>query len=147
MKENLKKCTSFEERKGTRYVRGKVYFVIVLYTKVYFVYKTISQISFNLFCSGDIRLLSEFLRKWGWFQGQNESFLKYLGQKLEFQNTETQFCRWRSTDNNDINIFLSLKNPCTFLLAKEKTWKCILALIVNYRKIVQKNKLCHPKQQ
>ena len=34
-----------------------------------------------------------------------------------------QFCRWKSTDNNDINIFLSLENPCTFLLAKEKTWK------------------------
>ena len=26
---------------------------------------------------------------------------------------------------NDINIFLSLENPCTFLLAKEKTWKNI----------------------
>ena len=33
-------------------------------------------------------------------------------------------CRWKSTDNNDINIFLSLENPCTFLLGKEKTWKC-----------------------
>ena len=28
-----------------------------------FVYKTVSQISFNLFCSGNKRLLSEFLRK------------------------------------------------------------------------------------
>ena len=25
--------------------------------------------------------------------------------------------------NNDTNIFLSLEHPCTFLLAKEKTWK------------------------
>ena len=67
------------------------------------------QISFNLFCSGDKRLLSEFLRRWGWFQGNND----------------TWFCRWKSSDNNDINIFLSLENPCTFLLAKVKTWKCI----------------------
>ena len=37
-----------------------------------------------------------------------------------------QFRRWKTTDNNDINIFLSLGNPCTFLLAKENTWKCIL---------------------
>ena len=44
-----------------------------------FVYKAESQISFNFFCSGDKRLLSEFLRKWGWFQGQNECFPKYLG--------------------------------------------------------------------
>ena len=43
-----------------------------------FVYKTVSQISFNLFCSGDKRLLSEFFRKWGWFQGHNERFPKYL---------------------------------------------------------------------
>ena len=28
-------------------------------------------------------------------------------------------------DYNNINIFLSLENPCTFLLAKEKTWKLI----------------------
>ena len=34
------------------------------------------------------------------------------------------FCRWKSTDNNDINIFMSLENA-TFLLAKEKTWKHI----------------------
>ena len=84
-----------------------------------------SQISFKLFCSGDKRLLSEFLRKWGWFQGHNERFPKYLGEKLKFQKTKTRFCRWKSTDNNDINIFLSLENPCTFLLAKEKTWKRI----------------------
>ena len=38
---------------------------------------------------------------------------------------ETPFCRWKSTDNNDINVFLSVENPCTFLLAKEKTWKRI----------------------
>ena len=44
-----------------------------------FFYKTLSQISFNLFCSGDRRLLAEFLRKWGWFQGHNERFPKYLG--------------------------------------------------------------------
>ena len=33
------------------------------------------------------------------------------------------FCRWRSNDDSDINVFMSLENPCTFLLAKEKTWK------------------------
>ena len=39
----------------------------------------VSQISFKLFCSGDKRLLSEFLRKWGWFHRLNEGFPKYLG--------------------------------------------------------------------
>ena len=36
------------------------------------------------------------------------------------------FWRWKSTNNNDINIFLSLENPCTFLLTKEKTWRRIV---------------------
>ena len=43
------------------------------------VYKTLSQISFNLFYSGDKTLLPELLRKWGWFHGHNEPFPKYLG--------------------------------------------------------------------
>ena len=90
-----------------------------------FVYKTLSQISFNLFCSGDERLLSEFLRKWGWFHGHNERFPKHLGWKLKFQKPKTDFCWWKSNDYNDINIFLLLENSCTFLLAKEKTWKSI----------------------
>ena len=60
-----------------------------------------------------------------WFQGHNERFPKYLGWKLKSQKTETEFCRWKSTDNNNINTFLSLENPCTFFLAKEKTWKRI----------------------
>ena len=30
--------------------------------------QNVSQISFDLFCSGDKRLLLEFLGKWGWIQ-------------------------------------------------------------------------------
>ena len=30
-KENLKKCTSFEEQEGTRYIRRNVYFGIVVF--------------------------------------------------------------------------------------------------------------------
>ena len=88
-----------------------------------FVNKNLSQISFNLFCTGDNKLLSEFLRKWSWYQKQR--FPKYLGWQLKFQKSETRFCRSKSTDNNDINIFLSLENRYTYLLAKEKTWKSI----------------------
>ena len=113
----LQKCTSFEEQEGIRYIIFRKTFILVYYLQLSFVYKTMSQISFKLFCSGDKRLLSEFLRKWGWFQVHNERFPKYLGWKLKFQKTETCFCRWKSTDNNDINIFQSLENPCTFFLA------------------------------
>ena len=47
-----------------------------------------------------------------------------LGKNQNFKNL-TWFCRWKSTDDKDVNIFLSLENPCTFLLAKEKICKCI----------------------
>ena len=66
-----------------------------------FTYKTMSQISFNLFWSEDKRILPEFLRKLGWFQGHNERFTKYLDLKLKFQKPR----------------------PRNFSLAKEKTWK------------------------
>ena len=31
-KENFRKCTSFEEQKGTRYIRGNVYFGIIIFS-------------------------------------------------------------------------------------------------------------------
>ena len=34
-----------------------------------------------------------------------------------------------------------------FYMRKQRPENVFLSLIVNYRKIVQKNKLCHPKQQ
>ena len=44
-----------------------------------------------------------------------------LVKKSNFKKTETQFCRRKSNDYNNINMFLSLDYPCTFLLAKENT--------------------------
>ena len=38
------------------------------------------------------------------------------------------------------------KTLVPFSLGKERPENSFLTLIVNYRKIVQKNKLCHPKQ-
>ena len=88
--------------------------------QLFFIYKTVSQISFNLFFSGDKDFYQSSLGNEVEVRGHNERFPKYLGWKLKFQKTETRFSRWKSTDNKDINIFLSLENPC-----KEKTWKCI----------------------
>ena len=54
-------------------------FILELLSSAVFRLKNCAQISFKLFCSGDKRLLSQFLRKWVWFQGLNERFPKYLG--------------------------------------------------------------------
>ena len=45
--------------------------------------------------------------------------------KNKISKNWARICGWKSTDNKDINIFLSLENPCTFLLANEKTQKRI----------------------
>ena len=93
------------------------------YLQLSFVYKTVSQISFKLFCLGDKRLLSEFLRKWGWFQGHSERFLNILAKNSNFKKLRHSFvdetalitttlissCHWKSLV------------PCT----KETTWKRI----------------------
>ena len=91
------------------------------YLQVSFVYKTVSQIFLKFLCPGDKKLLSEFLRKWGRFKDINV-FPNILAKN---KKTETLFCRWKSADNNDFIIFLSLENHSIFLLAKEKTCKSI----------------------
>ena len=49
--------------------------------------------------------------------------------------------------NNYMNILLSLKNPCTFLLAKEKTWKDIFNSNSELSQNYTEKELCHLKQQ
>ena len=99
-----------------------------------------SQIFFSLYCSGDKSLLSDFLRKWGWFHEYDVLFPKSLGTKLEFQKTETQFCRRKSDDYNEINILPLENSPCTVLLAKEKNWKRIFNTNkeLSQRKVIEK---------
>ena len=120
-------------------ILGKM-FILALSSAAFRLQKHVSDF-FTFFCSGDRRLLSEFLRKWGWFHGHNEDFHKYLHWELKFQKTKTQSCRWKNTDNNDINIFLSLENPVPFCLGKKRPGNAFLTLTVNYLRIVQKNKL------
>ena len=47
-------------------------FILTLLPSAVFRLQNRVLISFNLLCSG------EFLKKWGWFQGHNELFPKYL---------------------------------------------------------------------
>ena len=75
-----KLLNSFEKVLNSKKIQGifAETFIFSLLFSTSFVYKIASQISFNLFYSGDKRLFSEFLRKWGWFQGHSKLFLKYL---------------------------------------------------------------------
>ena len=57
--------------------------------------------------------------------GTYPTFPQISWLRIKFSNNRGTVLYMKSTDNNDINIFLSLGNPCTFLLAKEKTGKRI----------------------
>ena len=58
---------------------GETFILALLSSAVFRLQNRVSDIFLNLSCSGDKRLLSEFLRKWGWFKGHNERFPKYIG--------------------------------------------------------------------
>ena len=126
-KENLKKCCGFEEQK-VQSIFGEM-FILAFCLQLSFVFKTLSQIPFNLLCSGDKRVLPGKRLLSGSEMMISETKWTQIPQifwlKIKIKETETQFCRWKSNNNNNIKIFLSLENPCAFLLVKEKTWKCI----------------------
>ena len=97
-----------------------------------FTYKTVSQISFNLFCSGDKRLLSEFVRKWGQFQGHNERFPK----NQNFKKLRHYFSDERPLITTTLISSCHWKTLVAFYLQKKRPENIFLTLTVNYRKIV-----------
>ena len=143
--QNWLKCNSFEKQNGTRYIAGNVYFGIIIFSCLS---SAKQSLRFLLICF--VREIKGFYRS---LLGNEVDFTDIMNiylnvlAKKKFQKTETLTFRWKSKDYNNINVFLSLEIPCTFLLAKEKTWKTFLTLRVSHSKIVQKNKLCHAKQQ
>ena len=99
-------------------------FIWHYYLQLSFVYKTVSQISFKLFCSGDkiirVKNYQSSIGNEVDFRDILNVSPDILAKNWNFKKLRQWFCRWKSTDNNDINIFLSLENPCTFLLAKNR---------------------------
>ena len=113
-KENLKKYTSFEEQKGVQVIFLETFILTLSSLAIFLLQNRVSDFFFC--CLGDKRRLSDFLRKWSWFYGHDVRLPKSIDSKLEFKKTETRFCRWASNDHNDISIFLSLENLCSFML-------------------------------
>ena len=92
-----------------------------------FACKIMSQISFNLFAREIKDFYQSSIRNEVDFRDLMNASPNILAKNSNFKKVR-QFCRWKSTDNNDFNIFLSLETTCTFLVAKEKTWKRIFNL-------------------
>ena len=141
----MKKCTSFEEQKCTRYIRGNIYFGIIVFT---FLSSAKQCLRFLLIC---------FAReKKGFYQS-------FLLNKIDFRDLMNVSLNILAENQNSKKLrhgFVDKGVLRTTTLISSCHWKALvpfslhkkylklefLTLIAIYRKIVQKNKLCSPKQ-
>ena len=71
---------------------------------------------------------------------------------LKIKITENTFLRHSFVDERAMVITILIfschwKTIVTFCLRKKRLEKAFLTLTMNYRKIIQKHNLCHPKEQ
>ena len=133
--ENLKKCTTFEEQKGTRYIRGNVYFGIIVFSCLS---STKPCLRFLLICfAREIK---------GFYQsslGNEVDFMDIMNvsPNILAKNENFKKLRHGSVDKRTI-ITTALTSSChwktlvPFCLQKRRPEKAFLTLIVNYCKIV-----------
>ena len=133
--ENLKKCTTFEEQKGTRYIRGNVYFGIIVFSCLS---STKPCLRFLLICfDREIK---------GFYQsslGNEVDFMDIMNvsPNILAKNENFKKLRHGSVDKRTI-ITTALTSSChwktlvPFCLQKRRPEKAFLTLIVNYCKIV-----------
>ena len=145
-KENLKKCTSFEEQKGARYIQKNVYFNIIIFICLS---STKSCLRFLLNCF--------FWEIKGFHQSSLGNEVDFraimnlspniLAKNPNFKNLRHGFVDERTLMPTTIISSCHWKTFVPFRLQKERPENPFLKLIVNSCKILQKNKLCHSKQQ
>ena len=126
-KGNLKKCPSFEEQNGTRYILGNIYFEIIVVSCLLF---TKPCLRFIIICFA--RQKKGFYQiSWG-----NEVDFTYFADmikvfpKISPQNQNFKKLRHSFVDEKAMTIISSchwktLLPFSTFVLAKKKTWKRI----------------------
>ena len=142
----MKKCNNFEEKKGTSYIWEKVYFGIIIFSCLSSA-KPCLRFLLNCFVREVKVFLQSSLGNEVDFRdtmnfspntlAKNENFKKmrhgFINERVLITTTLISSCHW--------------KTLVTFCLRKKIPENVLLTLIVNYRKIVQKNKLCYSKQQ
>ena len=114
------------------------------YFQLSFVCKTVSRISFKLFCSGLKGFYQSSLGNKIDFRDMNVS-PNTLTEDWNFKNLRLGLVDERALITTTSMSSCHWKTLLPFCLQKKRPENAFLRLIVNYRKIVQKNKLCHWK--
>ena len=135
----MKKCTSFVEQKGIRYIQGNVCFGIFV---------------FSCYLSGDKCFTQEIK---GFYLSSLENEVDFrdimnistnnLAKNQNFKKLTEGFLDERALITTTLIYFCHCKTLVPLCLQKQRPENKFLTLTVNYHKIVQKNKLCHPKQK
>ena len=141
----MKKCTSFEEQKGTRYIRGKVYFSNIVFSCLWS-----TKRCFRFLLIGFSREINGFYQR---SFGNEVHFREIMNvspnilvKNQNFKKLRQNFVDERAMITTTLISSCHRKTLVPFCLRKKRADNAFLTLSVNYRKIVQKNKLCHPKQ-
>ena len=142
----MKEWTSSEEQKGTRYIQGSIYFGIIVFRCLS---STKPCLRFLLICFaqeikgfyerslgneidfGDIMNVSPNILAKNWNLKKLRHY--FVDERALITSTLISSCHWRTL--------------VSFCLEKKRLEDAFLMLIVNYCKILQKNKLCPPIQQ
>ena len=142
----MEKCTSFEEQKSTRYIRRNIYLGIIVFS---YLSSTKTFLRFLLIC---------FARETkGFYQssfGNEVDFrdIMNISRNILTKNWNFKKLRQDFVDERAL-IIMTLISSChwktlvLFSLRRKRPENAFLTLTVNYRKILQENELCHPKQQ
>ena len=136
----MKKCTSFEKQKGTRYIRENAYFGIIMFCCLS---STKLCLSFFLNC-----FLPEIK---GFYQSSLGNSVDFrdimnvspniLAKSKNFKKLMQCFVDERALITTTLISSCLWKTLVPFCLQKKRPENAFLSLIVNYRKVVQKNKL------
>ena len=136
----MRKYTSFEEQKGTRYIWGNDYFGIIVFSCLS---STKSCLRFLLICF--TREIKSF------YQGSLGNEVNFrdiinvspniLAKNYNFKKLRHGFVDGKALITTTLISFCHWKTLALFCLRKKRPGNAFLTLTMNYHKIVQKNKL------
>ena len=146
MKENLKKCTNFEEQKGKKHIMGNLYFSIIVFSCLSSAKpcRRFILISFAREIKG---FYQSSLGNEVDFRGIINVFPNILDKNQNFKKMRYGFVDKRALITTTLITSCHWKTLVPFFLRKKRSKNAFLTLTVNYCKIVQTNQLCYSKQQ
>ena len=141
----MKKCISFEEQKGTRYIWGNFFFFASLSSAVFCLQNCLRFLLICFAC--EIKgSCQSFLGNKIDFRDRINVSPNILAKKQNFKKLRHSFVDERALIITSLISFCYWKTIAPIFLQKKRPENALLTLIVTYCKILQKNKLCLPKQ-